>query len=220
MRYCQAAGCSRPVSGWAAYCNSHKSRARRHGDAQQQGVTKAELKPYLQTIRRRIAKNPDSPAWKALEGRWLALVEYAHSELATYKQGIAHIRQHRLAYDEIMKLGYHVKPAEVVETVLAMYLLLEQDPRRFRSDDGFRFQLARRVRALTDVNQGTWYDHKSQRVKRAYRDAPPKTTAHIGELLAEVFGAAGLQIARLEQAQAEQQKANRTKLFDAVSDLK
>ena len=209
MRYCQATGCSRPVSGWASYCNSHKARARRHGDAQQQGVTKAQLKPYLLAIRRRIARNADNPAWKALEGRWLTLVEHAHAELITYKQGIAHVRQHRLAYEEILKLANHVKPVEVVETVLAVYLMLEQEPRRFRSDDGFRFQLARRVRALTEVNQGTWYDHRTQRVKRVYRDTAPKTTAFLGELLAETLGAAGLHVARLEQARsdAKQQEA-------------
>ena len=72
-----------------------------------------------------------------------------------------------------------------------MYLMLEQEePRRFRSDDGFRFQLARRVRALTDVNQGTWYDHWAQRVKRVYRDTAPKTTACIGELTDALWSAA------------------------------
>jgi hypothetical protein len=65
------------VSGWAHYCNSHKSRIRRHGDAQQQGVTKAQLKPYLEAVRRRIAKNADNPAWKTIEGNWLVLVEHA-----------------------------------------------------------------------------------------------------------------------------------------------
>jgi hypothetical protein len=220
MRYCQATGCSRPVSGWAAYCNTHKARARRHGDAQQQGVTKAELKPYLQTIRRRIAKNPDNPAWKALEGRWLTLVEHAHGELATYKQGIPYVRQHRLAYDEVIKLARDVKPVDVVETVLAMYLMLEQEPRRFRSDDGFRFQLARRMRALTDVNAGTWYDHTSRRVKRVYRDTAPKTTAYIGELLAEVFGASGLHIARLEQARSDAKRQRAGELWANLEQLK
>ena len=219
MRYCQSPGCSRPVSGWAYYCNSHKSRARRHGDPQQEGVTKAQLKPYLDTVRRRIAKNADNPAWKTMEGNWLALVEHARAELTTYQQGTVHIRQRREAYQEIMKLANDVTPAEVVHTVLALYLMAEQEPRRFRSDEGFRFQLVRRVRALTETNRGTWYDHKVRRVKRVYRDTAPKTTEYLGQCLAEVLGEAGLYLARLEQAQAEQKRANRKKLFDALSEL-
>jgi len=103
--------------------------------------------------------------------------------------------------------------------VLALYLMAEQEPRRFRSDEGFRFQLVRRVRALTETNRGTWYDHKVRRVKRVYRDTAPKTTEYLGQCLAEVLGAAGLYLARLEQAQAEQKRANRKKLFDALSEL-
>jgi hypothetical protein len=65
-------------------------------------VTKAQLKPYLDTVRRRIAKNADNPAWKTMEGNWLALVEHARAELTTYQQGTVHIRQRREAYQEIM----------------------------------------------------------------------------------------------------------------------
>ena len=219
MRYCQSPGCSRPVSGWAHYCNSHKTRARRHGDAQQEGITKPQLKPYLEAVRRRMAKNADNPTWKTMEGNWLALVEYAHAELTTYKQGAGHIRQHRLAYEEIVKLAKGVTPAEVVHTVLALYLMAEQEPRRFRLDEGFRFQLVRRVRPLTDVNQGTWYDHKVRRVKRVYRDTAPKTTAYIGELLAETLGAAGIHLARLEQARSDARRQEAKALWSDLEKL-
>ena len=74
-----------------------------------------------------------------MEGNWLALVEHAHAELTTYNRGAVHIRQHREAYEEVKKLANNVEPAAVVQTVLALYLMAEQEPRRFRSDDGFRF---------------------------------------------------------------------------------
>ena len=219
MRYCQSPGCSRPVSGWAHHCNSHKSRTRRHGDPQQEGITKAQLKPYLEAVRRRIAKNADNPAWKTIEGNWLALVEHARAELSSYNEGVGHIRQHRLAYEEIVKLAKDVTPAEVVHTVLALYLMAEQEPRRFRSDEGFRFQLVRRVRALTETNRGTWYDHKVRRVKRVYRDTAPKTTEYLGQCLAEVLGPAGLYIASLEQAGLEAKKQQAEKLWADMEKL-
>ena len=88
MSHCRAPGCSRPTSGCAVYCNSHKARARRHGDPRQEGITKAHLKPYLDAIRLRIARNPDNPAWKMIEGEWLGMVDDARAELSRYRAGI------------------------------------------------------------------------------------------------------------------------------------
>jgi hypothetical protein len=130
---------------------------------------------------------------------------------------------HRNGRPLIGRIGRWVKdapkPAEAVETVLAMFLMLEQEPRRFRSDDAFRFQLARRVRGLTDVNQGTWFDHRAQRVKRVYRDAAPKTTAYIGELLAETLGAAAIHLARLEQTRSAAKKQEAEALWANLEKL-
>ena len=41
----------------------------------------------------------------------------------------------------------------------------------------------RRVRGLTLTNAGQYCDHKTGRIKRVYRDAKPKTTAYLAELL-------------------------------------
>jgi hypothetical protein len=61
----------------------------------QKAISKAELKTYLKRVRQRIAKNPDSPAWGQLEGRWLAVVEYAKGVLAAEKVGRAGVRHAR-----------------------------------------------------------------------------------------------------------------------------
>jgi hypothetical protein len=52
-----------------------------------------------------------------------------------------------------------------------------KDPRRFRSDTAYRFQLVRRTRALADVNAGLRYDHRSNKVRRVSMTYIAKTTS-------------------------------------------
>src|SRR3954468_23441685 len=107
---------------------------RRHGHPEQKGVTKADLKQYIQMVQERRTKHPEKQAWATMEARWSAVVEsckaIATGNRPTNKYG-------RDASREIMKVGIHVEPEKVIDTVLAMYLLQEFDPRRFRSDNAF-----------------------------------------------------------------------------------
>jgi hypothetical protein len=107
----------------------------------------------------------------------------------------------------------------VVETALAMFMLQELEPRRFRSDEAFRTQLVRRVRGLTEVNAGEYYDHASGKTKRAYRELTPRATAVLGLWLAEAFGGAGLHLARLELTEWEKKNEERRELHKALSEL-
>ena len=67
----------------------------------------------------------------------------------------------RKAAEEVLKVAEVATPRDVIETVLAVFVMQELDPRRFRSDPGFRFQLVRRMRALADVSAGQRWDHKA-----------------------------------------------------------
>jgi hypothetical protein len=76
---------------------------------------------------------------------------------------------------EVVTLGDAVSAREVVVCTLAMFVMWEMEPHKFRSDDGFRMQLARRVRRLTEANAAHYFDHIA-----VYRD--PRRGA------AKVFG--------------------------------
>jgi integrase len=56
-----------------------------------------------QAVRQRIEKNPDSPAWGQLEGRWLAVVEHANGVVAEFRAGLpfpvhTHMLRHGCGY--------------------------------------------------------------------------------------------------------------------------
>lgn len=220
MRTCRVPGCDHRTSGWAAYCNAHKTRDRRHGHPLQDAVTKAELSGYTRLVQNRTAKNPDSPAWDRIAVRWHGLVDHCRGIVAMYGARRAVHRYHLQAAQEIIKIAEDVEPQEAVETALAMVMMYDLDPRRFRSDQAFRVQFVRRMRGLTDLNCGSWFDHTTGKVKKAYRDLPPKAAKIMASLLMETFGMVGLMLARLEKEQEAEDREEKKKLTEALKELR
>ena len=216
---CRAPGCGKPATRYGHFCTTHKSRWRRHGDVAQQGVTKEALKPYVAIVRARIAKNFDSPAWATCDARWLALVDHARGIHGAAQRGLPGNRNERLAASAVLKLAPHVEPREVVETALAMYLMQDQETRRFRSDAAFLVQLVRRVMRLSEVSADEWPDARTGRIRRAYRDFPPAAAAIIGQWLADALGLAGLHVAKLERADVEKAQQDRADFHKALTGL-
>ncbi|MTK63866.1 MAG: hypothetical protein F8N15_04915 [Methanobacterium sp.] len=201
---CRIPGCCGGASRWGAYCNAHKIRDRRHGHPEQETITKAILAPYVARVRKRIDKNDTSELWGLLEQKWSDTLADCRCYLSdVVDQGVPLTKTKRGACGELLKVAQCVAPKDVVETALAMYLLAEMEPRRFKSDRAFLFQLVRRVRGLAEVNAGEWYDHRSGRTKRVYRDLSPRTTLVMAEMLGDVFGCVGLTIARKEVEEIE-----------------
>lgn len=194
---CRIPGCCGKSSKWGAYCNSHKIRDRRHGDPEQETITKAIINPYIKIVRKRLEKNLELQ--DALAERWAETLEQSRRYLTDFvERGVPYVRTKREAAEELIKLSLHVDTREIAETAMAIYVLWDWEPGRFKSDRGFWFQLVRRCRGLAEVNAGSWYDHTSGKTKRVYRDLSPRTSKVMAEIIGDTFGAAGLTIARKE----------------------
>ena len=107
----------------------------------------------------------------------------------------------------------------VIDTALAMFLLWEQSPHRFMSDKAFNFQLARRVRGLAEANSSSHYSATEGRIKRTYKDTPPRVLDCLAESLKVAFGIAGMRLAELEKKDVEGLKAERQQLNDALKEM-
>jgi hypothetical protein len=221
MTICRTPGCTRPVaSTYAVHCDRHKHHARRHGHPEQTAVTVHELKPYRARVRARAQKNADNPTWSILAERWNELVLAARETERERLSGKPYHRHEMEAAHEIIKLAQAVEGQEIIETVAAMYLMQEDRPYRFKSDDAFRTQLVRRVRGLTLTNAGEYFDHRSGKVKRVYRDAKSGTVAALARYLSVTFGGAGLHVARLEATETEAEAKERAHLHAALAALR
>jgi len=216
---CTAMHCAEPVAGYSTLCESHKRTLRRHGHALQKGITVLELKPFQDRIQARRAKNPANPTWELLRGRWEALTAHAKATLEAYSNGSLAISYERQTAEQLGTLRTTVSVDVVIDTALAMFLLLEQSPHRFMSDKAFNFQLARRVRGLAEANSSCSYSAKEGRIKRTHKDTPPRVLDCLAESLKVAFGVAGMRLAELEKKDVEGLKAERLQLSDALKDM-
>jgi hypothetical protein len=219
-RQCAVRVCRGQASGYSTMCEVHKRTQRRHGHPQQKGVTVFELKPFRARVEARRTKNPTNPTWVLLEARWQALTGHAEATLHRFSMGAAGVSYERQTAEQLLTLRDSVPANAVIDTALAMFALEEQRPSRFQSDRAFGFQLARRVRALADVNTGSHWSAKEGRMKRTYRDIPPRVLECLAESLKMAFGLAGLQLARLEQREGQAGEAERRQLVAALKELR
>lgn len=219
-RPCSIPQCPETAAGFGVLCNRHKAIRRRHGHPEQSGVTVQELAPYRKRVRLRMEKNQGNQAWSILAQRWEMVIDAAKAQEAEAQRGRAFVSHEREACQELVKLAREVAVDSLTETVLALFLMQEEQPRRFRSDAAFDAQLARRARALTDTNAGTYWDDQTKRMKRVYRDVAPRTLAAIAQHIKAAFGVAGLYVARLEQRENEQTKNQQAALTEALESLK
>ncbi|MCP5239687.1 MAG: hypothetical protein H6949_07685 [Zoogloeaceae bacterium] len=218
-KQCSVPLCPEPIAGYGALCNRHKSIRRRHGHPEQSGITVQELTPYRKRVKNRMQRNSENQAWSILAQRWERVIDAAKAQDDEAQAGKPFVSYMREAGHELVKLSNEVPVEALVETALAMFLMQEEQPRRFKSDAAFDAQLARRARALTDTNAGTYWDDKTKRTKRVYRDVTPRTLAVIAEYLKAAFGVAGLYVARLERKEQDRNKNEQAALTSALEAL-
>ncbi|ANY82988.1 hypothetical protein BB934_32755 (plasmid) [Microvirga ossetica] len=207
MNYtCIASGYSSPASTkFGRYCRPHVAQLRRHGAIGQTGITKAELKAYGRIVSARLEKNRDKPLLTQLEARWGVVQTYA-ATVRDEARSKPIVRYRREAAVETLRIGKNVNARDVIETVLAMYVMQDQEPRRFKSDQAFKTQLVRRVRGLTRLNADAWTDAKTGKRKLVYRDLSQRTVIIMGGWIAEALGPAGIMFARLERKDHEKEQ--------------
>ena len=219
-KQCSVPQCPSAAAGFGNLCDRHKAIRRRHGHPEQSGITVQELAPYRKRVKHRMDKNQGNPAWGILSQRWEMIVAAAKTDESEIRNGRPFVTYQREAHHELVKLANEVPIDSLIETSLAMFLMQEEQPRRFKSDAAFDTQLARRARALTETNAGTYWDDKTKRVKRVYRDVSPRTLAVMAQHLKTAFGVAGLYVARLEQQEQEQANNEKAALTQALESLK
>lgn len=216
---CAVPGCTEANYGFSTLCGPHKRLKRRHGHPQQVPVQVKHLAPYARLVDQRVSLNAGSEAWAILDQRWKDLTAHHAERVQAAYAGQTYVRHELMASEQIHKLALEVSSVEVIRTVLAMYVLQEFEPRRFICDQGFDFQMVRRVRGLTTSNVGTYWDHETRKVKKVYVDTPPRTVVIVADELKRVFGATGIAVARLERLVADQVDPEPKRLARALESL-
>jgi hypothetical protein len=212
---CRVNGCANVRAGRSPLCSKHRSRKRRHGHEQQPTISKAILRPFIDKVHARIAKQPDASLWSICDQRWdMLTAEWRSQPPPTIHRAV------RAGARELVRLADTVSGRDVAITVIAVYLLQAHDPRMFKGEAGFRAQLVRRVRGLSSGSFSEWNGAGDGRKHRAMKELEPKTVEYLSGLLVELFGPAGLKIAQLERREEEERRKERLAYADALAGVK
>ena len=216
---CIVNGCTAQHHGRSPYCANHRQRWRRHGDVQQKTILAADLKVYRHTVSGILNRDKNGKVMAVMTKNWEKVIAYARDEVEQYRKGRPSQRQERKAYEELVKLADSVTVRDLLEVGLAMFLMREWDGRKFASDRGFTFQLTRRVRSLTDLNVGTYYNHITGKVHRTYRDLPPKVTSRLADVLVGYLSRAAAHVISIAKKDWEEQQRKSREVDEAFAEL-
>ena len=210
MRDCSVRGCTKSASGqFGSMCAGHQQRNRRHGDARQDSIRYAEIKPYVVRVEKLIERDKSGKIENGLDKLVAIVREYAEGIVSDFEHGRAMNKHKVAAAKEILTVFLDFTPAQCASVRAGMYLFQDVNEHRFASDRGFTFELVRRFRSISDANIGLYEDGYTGRVRRAYKEIPPKTIEQLGAMLIEGFKRFVAHVRLHEQRKAELEREAR-----------
>jgi hypothetical protein len=217
---CKVPGCDTRLgraATWGVYCPKHKIADRRWGHPEQTMIMIKELDPYLK-VTRGIRQRNKGANWPNIFARWQAVVAVAQELIDHARKGHAHVGYRREAAELITQIAGTVEDARVVDLVMAVYLVDEFEPGRFRSDEAFRACLLHAIRREAGAERR--FDYKTgSREKASYRLLSAKTRETAARWLVEGLGLVGLHVARQERARVNAKEGTKAAYRDAVATI-
>lgn len=214
-RVCSVPGCGRKSSGARRLCDTHATHRKRHGHELQEGVRVGEIVSIKRWLRQWIRSRANGEkVWQGILADWQKCRDEALAGMRVMQEpgkvGFAWMRD---ALRDIVHVGGDVDPETVVLTVMAVVLLREDNPRRFKDDNALLFQISRRFRTLSEFNVSVWENSSKGEPRRCYRTPAPRHAKLLGETLMGALGVHAIAIhSKWSAEQAAKQKARRSTL--------
>ena len=206
------------------YCQLHKYRLLYRGDANQILLRPRAINFSRKTVKLLVIENQSNPAWneliEALHDRWEASRRYVQSELDKYyKGGQAQVRGtrkgHEMCADIFQNLGFD----QVLEIWAAFQYLQNSSPLMFASDEAFRHQVIKYLRAQAKSYHSQTIDKRTGK-PRSYSSVLYMTERETcWDILLKTFGAIGLRLDQQLQKRAERLRANKEKIDRAIRNI-
>jgi len=217
---CRVPGCTGTTdTRYAIYCSAHRHRSRRHGHPEQRAITKSDLDAYKKVLKRILMLNRRVD-WSAVGKRWEAVADHARGVLAEFKAGKAGHRGTRQAAENVIAIAENVALDDILQTVIAMYLALEFDPRLFRDDVSFKAQIVRVIRRLTAASSSFSVNPRTGRMHASARELTPSARRVMAEWLVAVFAPVGVHLAKLERERLTAVDRRRTEYRELLASLR
>lgn len=184
MKTCKAGGCSTQTNGFSSLCERHKRTKARHGHPHQTGVKKSDLKPYLKEIESYLNTASAANANDVMNDIWERTVATAQAYIDGATGGVPFNAHELQASKAIVSLSNEADSRTIGITLMAMGFWYEDEQRRWRHDEGFRFQTIRMLLRLNPREAAyTWAMNGLTRT--VYREVPPRTVRALWAVIEE-----------------------------------
>jgi hypothetical protein len=144
-QHCSIPGCFQYRKNFSQYCRYHDDRNRDTGHPLGKTVNKGELKPYLVKAQAFTEANKNHAALtsaRVMLGDLMAKAQWHeinHKSQAVWP---------RVSNWLVRLRSAGVTPSDILTVIIAMFIMQEDDPRRFKSDREFRHSLVTRILRL------------------------------------------------------------------------
>lgn len=220
MKECSVQGCTKPAGNqFGAMCEQHRQRQRRHGDARQESIRATEIKPCVERVEKIVERDKSGKISAGLDKLVEILTDYCEGIVSDFEHGRP-MNQHKVqAAREILTVFREFSPLQCAGVVAGMHLYMHENPHRFSTDRGFTFELVRQFRSISDANVGFYDKSGSGKVKRAYKEIPPRTIGQLGYILVDGYKTFVALVRRHEIRQAERMQEARNLLQEGFDNL-
>jgi len=194
---CDTPGCGRSVrpTYWTVgkRCHRCRQRVRRQGDARQEPVRRHEPRKIVTRLKRvvkRLGKvEVVERAFRQIAGNLLTVtVDDLPQPAPNGKAKPWTNLWMQRALEEVERVSGDVESVASGYLVVAMFFMqTDERPRRFVSDEAFRFQLVRMWRSQTSLSVGSTYDAKRDRMTGWYKTTPVRVVQYLADVLTTAY---------------------------------
>ncbi len=216
---CIVDGCPKHAHGRDKYCSQHLHRVNTHGHPEQLPVT-LKLAPYKQQITLWTASADGMKAFNAIVASYEEAAKSfqrdavaAHNEMMT--TGIRHNTMHNQVAEIVSRTSRLKDSRKTVTQLLALGLMLEDQPRSFRSDTAIFFQAVNVFNEDANVRKKL-YSKQTGKIETVTRYGKKSARLHLGRWLMKNYVSLGIQLSRQWSKKLAQERREREELHSLI----
>ncbi len=218
---CLTVGCGRIARrgriAYGGWCERCRQRWRARGAVNQVPIRKPEVEKYVKRIQRLLKGGNLDKIETFLREQHSLLTECVTTLGAM--PGIFGTARRERTVNEMLRVLKAVDPVRSGLTVAALFLMRDQEPRRFFNDQAFRFQTVRLWRSQTRLSYGSWYNEKTDRTVSTYKPLPPRVIEAIAGLLIQAYSKFAAYCIRADEQALKKRQAHATALAEGFAAL-
>lgn len=205
------------------YCARHMNKIRVHGDAYQEPISIRDVNFIRRSVALLIAENAENPKWHEMMEvyrlRWQAGIVHIQSEFAKYHRGVPMIKPYVNGLVICNDIFNRISMEDCFKHYCAWQYLQEWNPRLFVSDNSFRHNLVKDLRAkarsmpASYINADGTFKHYSAPLFVQERTV-------VWDLFSSIFGIAGMQLYKQIERRTELARKYKRIITDAVKHIK